>query len=130
MTPRYPEAGSSAYNTRSYPGTLFSTMFNSERPRYAGICNSNVSGLNEDGLAPLLYNASLMRILSSRVAPRFVIAFFLLGLALATAPAPQQPSSNPLGGMRWRMIGPFRGGRSIAVSGIENQPNTYYFGSV
>lgn len=28
------------------------------------------------------------------------------------------------------MIGPFRGGRSIAVSGIEGQPNTYFFGSV
>ncbi len=28
------------------------------------------------------------------------------------------------------MIGPFRGGRSIAVTGIPDQPNTYYFGSV
>lgn len=28
------------------------------------------------------------------------------------------------------MIGPFRGGRTIAVSGIEGEPNTYYFGSV
>ncbi len=28
------------------------------------------------------------------------------------------------------MIGPFRGGRSIAVSGIEGQPNVYYFGAV
>ena len=28
------------------------------------------------------------------------------------------------------MIGPFRGGRTIAVSGIEGEPNAYYFGSV
>jgi photosystem II stability/assembly factor-like uncharacterized protein len=28
------------------------------------------------------------------------------------------------------MIGPFRGGRSNAVSGIEGRPNVYYFGSV
>ena len=28
------------------------------------------------------------------------------------------------------MIGPFRGGRSISVAGIEGDPNTYYFGSV
>jgi photosystem II stability/assembly factor-like uncharacterized protein len=28
------------------------------------------------------------------------------------------------------MIGPFRGGRSNAVSGIEGQPNVYYFGAV
>ena len=32
--------------------------------------------------------------------------------------------------MRWRMIGPFRGGRSIAVTGVAGLPNTYYFGSV
>jgi len=28
------------------------------------------------------------------------------------------------------MIGPYRGGRSNAVSGVEGQPNLYYFGSV
>jgi len=71
-----------------------------------------------------------MSIFSPRVAQRLVIAIFLLSLGLAAAPAPQPPSSTPLGGMRWRMIGPFRGGRSIAVSGIESQPNTYYFGGV
>lgn len=29
----------------------------------------------------------------------------------------------------WRHIGPNRGGRSIAVSGIDDQPHTYYFGA-
>ncbi len=28
------------------------------------------------------------------------------------------------------MIGPHRGGRSVAVSGVEGQPNVYYFGAV
>jgi len=28
------------------------------------------------------------------------------------------------------MIGPFRGGRTVAVSGVEGDPNTYYFGGV
>src|SRR5688500_1847749 len=32
--------------------------------------------------------------------------------------------------LKWREIGPFRGGRSAAVTGIPSQPNTYYFGSV
>ena len=32
--------------------------------------------------------------------------------------------------LRWRMIGPFRGGRVNAVSGVPGQPNTFYFGSV
>ena len=31
--------------------------------------------------------------------------------------------------MEWREIGPFRGGRSIAVAGHTAQPNTFYFGA-
>jgi len=31
--------------------------------------------------------------------------------------------------MQWREIGPFRGGRSIAVAGHPEQPLTYYFGA-
>ena len=32
--------------------------------------------------------------------------------------------------LKFRLIGPFRGGRSIAVSGVASDPTTYYFGSV
>lgn len=31
--------------------------------------------------------------------------------------------------MQWREIGPFRGGRSVAVAGHKDQPYTYYFGA-
>jgi len=31
--------------------------------------------------------------------------------------------------IKWRSIGPFRGGRSCAVTGVVGQPNLYYFGS-
>ena len=34
------------------------------------------------------------------------------------------------GALRWRNIGPFRGGRVNGVSGVPGQPNTFYFGSV
>lgn len=55
----------------------------------------------------------------------------LFALTLVSLPAPaQQVDPSPASGLRWRMIGPFRGGRSNAVSGIEGQPNVYYFGSV
>src|SRR5436189_6237572 len=40
-----------------------------------------------------------------------------------------QPA-NPLNGLRWRNIGPYRGGRSVAVAGVASQPNVYYFGGV
>jgi photosystem II stability/assembly factor-like uncharacterized protein len=32
--------------------------------------------------------------------------------------------------LRWRMIGPFRGGRVNGVSGVPGQPNVFYMGSV
>ncbi len=32
-------------------------------------------------------------------------------------------------GMKWRLVGPFRGGRSAAVTGVADKPNLFYFGS-
>ena len=31
--------------------------------------------------------------------------------------------------MTWRLVGPFRGGRVLAVAGVPGQPHTYYFGA-
>jgi hypothetical protein len=28
--------------------------------------------------------------------------------------------------LHWRMIGPFRGGRTVAISGVPGQPNVFY----
>lgn len=35
-----------------------------------------------------------------------------------------------LQGMKWRSIGPWRGGRSLAVCGVADNPQLYYFGAV
>src|ERR1044071_6199722 len=32
-------------------------------------------------------------------------------------------------GIRWRQIGPFRGGRVLAVTGVPGEPNVFYFGA-
>jgi photosystem II stability/assembly factor-like uncharacterized protein len=32
--------------------------------------------------------------------------------------------------MRWRCIGPFRGGRTVAISGVIHQPNVFYMAAV
>ena len=32
--------------------------------------------------------------------------------------------------MQWRLIGPFRGGRPVAVTGVPGDGRTFYFGSV
>jgi photosystem II stability/assembly factor-like uncharacterized protein len=41
----------------------------------------------------------------------------------------QQPASL-YSGLRWRMLGPFRGGRVDAVTGVPGRPNEFYFGAV
>jgi photosystem II stability/assembly factor-like uncharacterized protein len=51
-------------------------------------------------------------------------------LVLSCSAFSQQLDSSLYSGLRWRMIGPHRGGRTVAVSGVEGQPNTYYFGGV
>ncbi|MCZ6916275.1 MAG: glycosyl hydrolase, partial [Gemmatimonadetes bacterium] len=49
---------------------------------------------------------------------------------LASVPARAQEHADELfSAMRWRNIGPFRGGRSVAVAGVPSDPLTYYFGS-
>src|SRR5678810_474654 len=30
--------------------------------------------------------------------------------------------------MKWRMIGPFRGGRTVGATGVPGQPNVFYIG--
>jgi photosystem II stability/assembly factor-like uncharacterized protein len=54
----------------------------------------------------------------------------LLALEMLTVASAQQMDSKTYGGLKWRQIGPFRGGRALAVVGVPSQPNTYYFGAV
>src|SRR6202048_2354388 len=41
---------------------------------------------------------------------------------------PARPEEKPFKGMKYRLIGPFRGGRSLTAAGIPGDPTTYYFG--
>ncbi len=36
--------------------------------------------------------------------------------------------SDQFDGLQFRNVGPFRGGRSVAVAGVRHRPNTFYFG--
>jgi len=40
-----------------------------------------------------------------------------------------KPEEKAFKGMKYRMIGPFRGGRSLTAAGIPGDPTTYYFGA-
>ncbi len=63
------------------------------------------------------------------------LVLFSVSLVHAADPSPM-PSSWPaidqklFGGMKWRQVGPFRGGRALAIEGVPGEPNTYYFGAV
>ncbi|MGH9449017.1 MAG: WD40/YVTN/BNR-like repeat-containing protein [Terriglobia bacterium] len=58
------------------------------------------------------------------------------GFLIAAPGAPQAAGAAPAirprdyAAMRWRLIGPFRGGRAIAVAGVAGDPNLFYFGGV
>ncbi|MDH7447276.1 VPS10 domain-containing protein [Aquimarina sp. 2201CG14-23] len=56
-----------------------------------------------------------------------IIAFFVLGnFSFLNAQTFEQELYDAL---EYRLIGPFRGGRSAAVTGVPNKPNLFYFGA-
>jgi photosystem II stability/assembly factor-like uncharacterized protein len=56
---------------------------------------------------------------------RRYVTLAALFLTLASA---QTFDPSLYAGLRWRMIGPFRGGRTVGVAGIAEQPGTFYIG--
>ena len=69
---------------------------------------------------------------------RSALLIAILPLLLSAPPAATQQSSADavvldsafLAGYQWRNIGPDRGGRSIAVTGVKGRPSEAYFGAV
>ena len=50
---------------------------------------------------------------------------------VGVVPPPKPPETKtPFEGMKYRLVGPFRGGRVLAVAGVPDQSGTYYFGAV
>jgi photosystem II stability/assembly factor-like uncharacterized protein len=97
----------------------------------------------------------IMPILRSRSLLQLVTAVFVCSISLAANPTPPRgggpgvqpassaaPSASPrplppgaideklFNGMQWRQIGPFRGGRALAIEGVVGEPDTWYFGAV
>jgi photosystem II stability/assembly factor-like uncharacterized protein len=60
---------------------------------------------------------------------RALVNVFIV-MAVAPVTIAQQYDPSLYSGLRWRMIGPFRAGRVNGVSGVTQQPDTFYFGSV
>jgi photosystem II stability/assembly factor-like uncharacterized protein len=60
---------------------------------------------------------------------RFIIAPLLLFVA-ASSPLAPAASASSADVLHWRPIGPFRGGRTTAVSGVPGRPHEFYIGAV
>src|SRR5687768_9726935 len=67
-----------------------------------------------------------------------IALFCLCGILLFTASLAQKKSASSkstlafdekrYNALEWRSIGPYRGGRSAAVTGVPGKPNLFYFG--
>jgi photosystem II stability/assembly factor-like uncharacterized protein len=73
--------------------------------------------------------------LNLRLSLRMTVALAILAILPGLIPAPasaQEVTLDPsfLSGYAWRNLGPDRGGRSIAVSGVIGRPQEAYFGAV
>src|SRR6516164_9821335 len=61
----------------------------------------------------------------------WAISIFPASVRAAASPTPAGAIDEKLfNGMRWRQVGPFRGGRALAIEGVVGEPDTYYFGAV
>ena len=58
------------------------------------------------------------------------LLLFVAAIASSFPSAAQSVSADLFGALQWRMIGPFRGGRVVAVAGVPGDGATFYFGSV
>ena len=52
------------------------------------------------------------------------------GIALLPATTRTPQPTAAYAGLKWRNLGPFRGGRVAAASGVSGRPNEFYFGAV
>lgn len=68
---------------------------------------------------------------------RFILLFTFVLSFVATEAQKKTTTSTTLSfdqalysGIKWREVGPYRGGRSSTVTGVPGNPNLYYFGTV
>jgi photosystem II stability/assembly factor-like uncharacterized protein len=63
--------------------------------------------------------------LATRPFPVFVA---LIAAVVSSSAAAQKVDPSLYSSLEWRMIGPFRGGRTIGATGVRGQPNVFYIG--
>ena len=100
---------------------LFESLANGDRARYLVIRFWREFHL--------CFRAEDFILISSRRFSRLAF-FFVLLISWAGFTQAQQYPESTYQELHWRMIGPFRGGRTRAVAGVPTQPNIFYIGQV
>ena len=73
---------------------------------------------------------SFLRFPLSRLHKFVCLLSFLCCLAVSSSAAAQSVSPDLFNGLHWRLVGPFRAGRVVAVSGVPGSDGSFYFGGV
>ena len=60
---------------------------------------------------------------------RLRIALILAVASVSAHAQDSKPAASPFAALKFRQIGPFRGGRVGAVTGVQSDPQTFYFGA-
>ena len=104
---------------RSSDPALSRRMFLLRAGHLAGAASVAGVGLGPLCLEPVWRSASAQLVASTERPPTG-----------ARAATPAADATAVVAGLRWRMLGPFRGGRCAAASGVPGRPNEFYFGAV
>jgi photosystem II stability/assembly factor-like uncharacterized protein len=59
---------------------------------------------------------------------RYMLLFAACYTSFVPSAAAQSFTPSHYTNLRWRMIGPFRGGRTVGATGVPGQPNVFYIG--
>src|SRR6185503_737002 len=76
--------------------------------------------------APTVSAIWLLRTSRSSPSARIPMTLRFRSLLRASLAIAQQFDSSMFAGLHWRMIGPYRGGRTVASTGVRGQPNLFY----
>ena len=100
-----------------------------------------VAALSTLARAPDMRRPTALLVTAALLAPTLAVPASAQQRSRSTAAAQQGAASTDpraaldafdstrFGAMRWRSIGPYRGGRATAVAGVASQPLTYYMGA-
>jgi photosystem II stability/assembly factor-like uncharacterized protein len=81
----------------------------------------------------MIHVGPVVRAHNRSLSKTLLFSLALAGLTPTLRAADLNPSAatsdSAYSGLHWREIGPFRGGRAVAVAGVPGSPNVFYFGA-